>query len=222
METTMSMNFNVAHPSTNKIQASYSPRQNLEVRFRCQRGQFVVRGGDILAQDPYAFFVMSPALIPTDALLNIVLFGKDTQQSLKALSRGIAPPRAPGASPIIQDPYAFFVTSPALIPTDALLNIVLFGKDTQQSLKALSRGIAPPRAPGASPMWSKVLHMGDAPGALGGAIPRDKALRDCCVSFPKRTILSSASVGIRAGDVTGPHQDTSAMSPLHRSTPSIA
>jgi hypothetical protein len=44
--------------------------------------------------------------------------------------------------------------------------------------------------------------MGDAPGALGGAIPRDKALRDCCVSFPKRTILSSASVGIRAGDVT--------------------
>ena len=28
------------------------------------------------------------------------------------------------------------VTSPALIPTDALLNIVLFGKDTQQSLKA--------------------------------------------------------------------------------------
>ena len=44
--------------------------------------------------------------------------------------------------------------------------------------------------------------MGDAPGALGGAIPQDKALRDCCVSFPKRTILSSASVGIRAGDVT--------------------
>jgi hypothetical protein len=44
--------------------------------------------------------------------------------------------------------------------------------------------------------------MGDALGALGGAIPRDKALRDCCVSFPKRTILSSASVGIRAGDVT--------------------
>jgi hypothetical protein len=44
--------------------------------------------------------------------------------------------------------------------------------------------------------------MGDAPGALGGAIPRDKALRDCCVSFPKRTILSSAFVGIRAGDVT--------------------
>ena len=44
--------------------------------------------------------------------------------------------------------------------------------------------------------------MGDAPGALGGAIPWDKALRDCCVSFPKRTILSSASVGIRAGDVT--------------------
>ena len=44
--------------------------------------------------------------------------------------------------------------------------------------------------------------MGDAPGALGGAIPRDKALRDCCVSFPKRTILSSASVDIRAGDVT--------------------
>ena len=43
--------------------------------------------------------------------------------------------------------------------------------------------------------------MGDAPGALGGAIP-DKTLRDCCVSFPKRTILSSASVGIRAGDVT--------------------
>ena len=43
--------------------------------------------------------------------------------------------------------------------------------------------------------------MGDAPGALGGAIPWDKALRDCCVSFPKRTILSSASVGIRAGDV---------------------
>ena len=63
--------------------------------------------------------------------------------------------------------------------------------------------------------------MGDALGALGGAIPRDKtlrgllpllpkrticgedkALRDCCVSFPKRTILSSASVGIRARDVT--------------------
>jgi hypothetical protein len=44
--------------------------------------------------------------------------------------------------------------------------------------------------------------MGDAPGALGGAIPRDKTLRDCCVSFPKRTILSSASVGIRARDVT--------------------
>ena len=43
--------------------------------------------------------------------------------------------------------------------------------------------------------------MGDAPGALGGAIP-DKTLRDCCVSFPKRTILSSASVGIRVGDVT--------------------
>ena len=46
--------------------------------------------------------------------------------------------------------------------------------------------------------------MGDAPRALGGAIPRDKTLRDCCVSFPKRTILSSASVGIRAGDVTKP------------------
>ena len=44
--------------------------------------------------------------------------------------------------------------------------------------------------------------MGDAPGALGGAIPRDKTLRDYCVSFPKRTILSSVSVGIRAGDVT--------------------
>ena len=44
--------------------------------------------------------------------------------------------------------------------------------------------------------------MGDAPGALGGAIPWDKTLRDCCVSFPKRTILSSASVGIRVGDVT--------------------
>jgi hypothetical protein len=35
--------------------------------------------------------------------------------------------------------------------------------------------------------------MGDAPRALGGAIPRDKTLKDCCVSFPKRTILSSAS-----------------------------
>jgi hypothetical protein len=44
--------------------------------------------------------------------------------------------------------------------------------------------------------------MGDAPGALGGAIPRDKTLRDCCVSFPKRTILSSASVGIKARNVT--------------------
>ena len=44
--------------------------------------------------------------------------------------------------------------------------------------------------------------MGDAPGALGGAIHQDKAFRDCYVSFPKRTILSSASVGIRAGDVT--------------------
>ena len=44
--------------------------------------------------------------------------------------------------------------------------------------------------------------MGDAPGALGGAIPWDKTLRDCCVSFPKRTILNSASIGIRAGDVT--------------------
>ena len=44
--------------------------------------------------------------------------------------------------------------------------------------------------------------MGDAPGALGGAIPWDKTLRDCCVSFPNRTILSSALIGIRAGDVT--------------------
>jgi hypothetical protein len=49
--------------------------------------------------------------------------------------------------------------------------------------------------------------MGDAPGALGGAIPRDKALRDCCVSFPKRTILGSASVGIRARDVTHPFKN---------------
>ncbi len=33
-------------------------------------------------------------------------------------------------------------------------------------------------------------------------VPGIKTLRDCCVSFPKRTILSSASVGIRARDVT--------------------
>ena len=32
------------------------------------------------------------------------------------------------------------VTSPTLIPTDVLFNIVLFGKDTQQSLKVLSMG----------------------------------------------------------------------------------
>ena len=44
--------------------------------------------------------------------------------------------------------------------------------------------------------------MGDAPGALGGAIPWDKTLRGCCVLLPKRTILVCASVGIRARDVT--------------------
>ena len=36
--------------------------------------------------------------------------------------------------------------------------------------------------------------MGDAPGALGGAIPWDKTLRGCCVLLPKRTILVCASV----------------------------
>uniref|UniRef100_A0A2N9ECM4 Reverse transcriptase zinc-binding domain-containing protein n=1 Tax=Fagus sylvatica TaxID=28930 RepID=A0A2N9ECM4_FAGSY len=68
---------------------------------------------------------------------------------------------------------------------------------------AVPQGFVPGNSSSQSPRRvPHVLHMGDAPGALGGAIPRDKALRDCCVSFPKRTILSSASVGIRAGDVT--------------------
>ena len=46
---------------------------------------------------------------------------------------------------------AIIVTSPSLIPIDALLNIVLFEKETQQSFKALFQGIAPPRVPSASP-----------------------------------------------------------------------
>ena len=50
--------------------------------------------------------------------------------------------------PVVHEEIGPSVTSPALIPTDTLLNIVLFGKDTQQSLKVLSQGIAPPRAPG--------------------------------------------------------------------------
>jgi hypothetical protein len=48
--------------------------------------------------------------------------------------------------PVMRDRCGWMdVTFLALIPTDALLNIVLFGKDTQQSFKVLSRGIAPPK-----------------------------------------------------------------------------
>jgi hypothetical protein len=59
----------------------------------------LARRGQLMATTSPWKTVTSSALIPTDALLNIVLFGKDIQQSLKVLSQGIAPPRAPSASP---------------------------------------------------------------------------------------------------------------------------